>query len=196
MSLARLVVTAVKIEGRTKASVARDYGIARSWVHELMRRYGCEGGAGLEPRSRRPHRSPHQVDRQLEDQIVALHKQLTDQGLDAGAATIAALLKRDHGSAPAVSTIWRILVRRGVCHPQPQRRPKSSYIRFEAAQPNQRWQADSTHWPLADGTKIEILNILDDHSRLAIASVARATFKAADVVAVFLPRIRPLRASR
>jgi|GEM_PF-2232665 len=66
MSLARLVVTAVKIEGRTKASVARDYGIARSWVHELMRRYGCEGGAGLEPRSRRPHRSPHQVDRQLE----------------------------------------------------------------------------------------------------------------------------------
>jgi transposase len=188
MSLARLVVTAVKIEGRTKASVARDYGIARSWVHELMRRYECECEAGLEPRSRRPHRSPHQVDRQLEDQIVALHKQLTDQGLDAGAATIAALLERDHGSAPAVSTIWRILVRRGVCHPQPQRR-------FEAAQPNQRWQADSTHWPLADGTKIEILNILDDHSRLAIASVARATFKAADVV-VFLPRIRPLQASR
>lgn len=110
MSLARLVVTAVKIEGRTKASVARDYGIARSWVHELIRRYECEGEAGLEPRSRRPHRSPHQVDRQLEDQIVALHKQLTDQGLDAGAATIAALLERDHGSAPAVSTIWRILV--------------------------------------------------------------------------------------
>jgi transposase InsO family protein len=196
MCVARLVVTAVKIERRTKASVARDYGIARSRVHELIRRYECEGGAGLEPRSRRPHRSPRQVDRQLEDQFVALRKQLTDQGLDAGAATIAALLERDHCSArrsPPSGGSWS---RRGVVTPQPQKRPKSSYVRFEAAQPHQRWQADTTHWPLADGTKIEILNILDDHSRLAIASVARATFKAADVVPVFLPTIRPLPASR
>jgi hypothetical protein len=38
---------------------------------------------------------------------------------------------------------------------------------------------------LADDTEVEILNVLDDHSRLAIASDARAVFKAADVVACF-----------
>ena len=57
MSLARLVVTAVTLEGRSKAEVARDYGVSRQWVHELVRRFDAEGEAGLEPRSRRPHAS-------------------------------------------------------------------------------------------------------------------------------------------
>lgn len=50
------------------------------------------------------------------------------------------------GHPPAVSTIWRILSRRGFVTPQPQKRPRSSFVRFEAAQPNERWQADITHW--------------------------------------------------
>jgi transposase len=52
MSLARLVVTAVKVEGRTKAEVARDYRISRRWVHELCRRFDAEGEAG--PRAALP----------------------------------------------------------------------------------------------------------------------------------------------
>jgi transposase InsO family protein len=72
-----------------------------------------------------------------------------------------------------VSTIWRILSRRGFVHPQPQKRPRSSWRTFCADQPNERWQADITHWRLADGTDISILNILDDHSRLCLASHAR-----------------------
>ena len=51
--------------------------------------------------------------------------------------------------------------------------------------PNERWQADITHWRLADGTDVEILNVIDDHSRFLVASVARSVFKAADVVAAF-----------
>ncbi len=51
--------------------------------------------------------------------------------------------------------------------------------------PNERWQADITHWRLADGTDVEILNVLDDHSRFLVASDARAVFKAADVVGSF-----------
>jgi transposase InsO family protein len=70
--------------------------------------------------------------------------------------------------------------------PQPHKRPRSSYIRFAAELPNQRWQADLTHWQLADGTGVEILDILDDHSRYAVGSVARTVFKAADVLACFL----------
>ena len=61
---------------------------------------------------------------------------------------------------PAVSTIWRILSRRGFVTPQPQKRHRSSWKRFCAEQPNQRWQADITHWGLADGTVAVILNIL------------------------------------
>lgn len=51
--------------------------------------------------------------------------------------------------------------------------------------PNERWQADITHWQLADGTEVEILNILDDHSRLVVVSHARATTKGGDVVVSF-----------
>jgi hypothetical protein len=61
MSLARLVVAAVRFEGRSKAEVAREYRVSRPWVHELIKRFDAEGEAGLEPRSRRPHRSPAQT---------------------------------------------------------------------------------------------------------------------------------------
>jgi len=150
MSLARLVVSAVLVEGRPKAAVARDYGVSRRWVHELVRRFEAEGEVGLQPRSRRPHASPHRVPDALEDEIVELRKALADQGLDAGAHTIAFHLHRRHGRAPAVSTIWRVLSRRGFVTPQPQKRPRSSFIRFQAEMPNERWQADITHWRLAD----------------------------------------------
>ncbi|MGH2641852.1 MAG: IS481 family transposase, partial [Actinomycetota bacterium] len=185
MSLARLVVTAVTLEGRSKSEVARDYGLSRRWVQQLVRRYETDGERGLEARSRRPRRSPQRTSEDLEQEIVELRKHLSDAGLDAGAHTIAFHLERRHGGSPAVSTIWRVLSRRGFVTPQPQKRPRSSFIRFEAEMPNERWQADTTHWHLTDGTDVEILNAVDDHSRLLVASVARPTFKAADVVAAF-----------
>ena len=185
MSLGRLVVAAVRVEGRSKSEVAREYGVSRRWVHELIRRFDAEGETGLEPRSRRPKRSPHRTSREIEDEIVLIRKQLADEGLDAGAHTIAFHLERRHGKGPAPSTIWRILRDRGFITPQPQKRPKSSFTRFEADQPNERWQADATHWRLADGTDVEILNILDDHSRLLIRSDVYRTLKGGDVVLSF-----------
>lgn len=68
--------------------------MSRRWVGELVARYQADGEAGLQPRSRRPHRSPTQVPVELEERIVRLRKQLDDAGLDAGAATIAAHLAR------------------------------------------------------------------------------------------------------
>ena len=185
MSLGLLVVTAVLVEGRSKAEVGRDYGVSRRWVHELIRRFQAEGEAGLEPRSRRPRASPHRISEALEDEIVELRKHLAEEGHDAGAHTIAVHLERRHGRAPAASTIWRVLSRRGFVTPQPQKRPKSSFVRFCAEMPNERWQADITHWTLAGGTDVEILNALDDHSRFLVASDARVVFKAADVVGSF-----------
>ena len=71
-----------------------------------------------------------------------------------------------------MTTIWRILTRAGLVTPEPRKRPKRSYLRFEADLPNEYWQADFTHWPLADGTDTEILTFLDDHSRYAISLTA------------------------
>lgn len=119
MSLARLVVSAVRIEGRTKAEVARDYGVSRRWVHQLVKRFDAEGEAGLEPRSRRPRASPGRTPETFEDEIVELRKTLAENGFDAGAHTIAVHLVRRHGLSPAPSTIWRILSRRGFVTPQP-----------------------------------------------------------------------------
>lgn len=187
MSLARLVVTAVRIEGRTKAEVSRGYGVSPRWVYELCRRFDREGEAGLEPRSRRPHRSPRRTPEAIEDEIVYLRKELSDLGVDAGAHTIAVHLERRHDvcDVPSVATIWRMVSRRGFVTPQPQKRPRSSFVRFSAEMPNERWQADITHWRLVGGTEVEVLNVLDDHSRFLVASGARAVFKAADVVAAF-----------
>jgi transposase InsO family protein len=185
MGMAQLIVTAVKDEGRSKSDVARTYGVSRRWVITLVQRYEAEGDAGLEPRSRRPLRSPNRTPATIEDEIVRIRKDLDKHGHDAGAATIAFHLERRLGHTPSVSTIWRVLTDRGFVTPQPHKRPKSSYLRFAAEQPNERWQTDITHWPLADGTDVEILNIIDDHSRLCLASIARPVFKGPDVDRVY-----------
>lgn len=187
MSLARLVITAVTVEGRSKSEVARDYGVSRVWVQKLVHRFQAEGETAFTPRSRRPHGNPRAVGVDVEDRIVRLRKELSKKGADAGAETIAAHLQiAEVDPVPAVSTIWRILSRRGFVTPQPQKRPRSSWKRFCAEQPNERWQADITHWGLADGAEVEILNILDDHSRLCLATDARRIIKGGDVVASFV----------
>jgi transposase InsO family protein len=181
MGMPQLIVTAVLVEGRSKSEVAREYAVSRRWVITLVQRFLAEGENGLVPRSRRPWSSPGRTDAAVEDEVVQIRKDLDKHGHEAGAATIAAHLQRRHGHSPAVSTIWRILTARGFVTPQPHKRPKASYVRFAAEQPNERWQSDITHWALADGTDVEILNWIDDHSRYCPASTAKAVFKAADV---------------
>ena len=191
MARAQLIITAVVVEGRSKTEVARDYGVSRYWVQQLVSRYQREGPTAFQPRSRRPHASPQAVDPDTEDAIIRLRKELSKQGLDAGAETIAAHLASQQPAGggrpamPAVSTIWRILSRRGFVRLQPQKRPRSSWRTFCADQPNERWQADITHRQLADGTEISILNIVDDHSRLCVGSDARRNTTGGDVVASF-----------
>ncbi len=183
MSMARVLIMAVVVEGRSKSEVARDYGVSRQWVQRLVARYEHEGEAAFEPHSRRPHTNPRRIGGEVEDAVLALRKQLSEAGHDAGAETIAWHLQQQGAHAPSVATIWRVLARRGFITPQPHKRPRSSWHRFVAELPNELWQADITHWPLADGREIEILDIIDDHSRLLTGSTARTVFKAGDVVA-------------
>ncbi len=178
MDLAGYVVNAVLVEGRSVAEVARAHGVSRSWLYELLARYRDQGAEGLRPQSRRPRSSPTRVSAEMEEEIVTLRKALADEGLDAGAATIHYHLlcrhRRGKKSVPSVATIWRVLSRRGFVVPQPHKRPRSSWRRFCAELPNECWQADTTHWALADGTDVEILNVIDDHSRLLVATQQRA----------------------
>jgi transposase InsO family protein len=179
------LVQSVVLEHRSVREVARQHGVSKTWLYELVARWRDGGDAAIEPRSRRPVSCPMRISAELEDEIVELRKFLAEEGFDAGAVTIQSHLLRRHESAPAVSSIWRVLNRRGFVTPQPHKRPKSSYVRFEAELPNQRWQMDMTHVELSGGRVAEVLNIIDDHSRLCVASVACHIVSAPDVVRIF-----------
>ena len=184
MDKARYLVEAHLLEGRSVSELAAAHGVHRSWIYKLLARYKAGGYGALERSSRAPQSSPGRTPAETVAAILSLREQLSAQGHDCGAQTIAHHLARQSEVVPSVSTIWRVLKREGLISPQPQKRPRSSLIRFEAELPNETWQADVTHWPLAGG-HAEILNMLDDHSRLFLASRAYPTVKAADVVDVF-----------
>ena len=157
------------------AAFCREKGISRDTFYRWRARYREEGLAGLEPRSSAPKRSPQRTSIELEDAVVALRKELDGAGLDAGAATIQWHLgRRGHRTVPSLATVWRILVRRGFVTPEPLKRPRSSWQRFEASAPNELWQTDATKWVIATG-QVEILTFLDDHSRLVTQSRALTT---------------------
>src|SRR5712692_2319967 len=182
--LGRYIVDAVVLEQRSPTQLARDHNISKRWIFKLLRRFKEGGYASLEPRSRRPKSCSHQVEAKVQKLIVKLRRELSQAGHDAGPETIHFHLSGSLVEVPSVATIWRILKRHGLITPQPHKRPKSSFIRFEAKLPNETWQVDSTPWQLADGSPVEILNFLDDNSRVALASKALVTVKAADPVHV------------
>jgi transposase InsO family protein len=185
MSKARLVITAVTVEQRPVSEVARSYGVARSWIYALLARYRAEGEAAFEPRPGRPKTSPAAIPDRIADLIVQLRKELAGQGLDAGPHTIAWHLAHHHQTRVPAATISRYLARAGLITPEPRKRPKSSYLRFAAEQPNECWQADFTHYPLADGAGTEVLTWLDDHSRFALSVTAHARVTGPIVLATF-----------
>jgi transposase len=166
MDRARYAVDAVVIEGRSLRSVASSLEMSKSWVAKQVGLFRAGGYEALVLKSTAPHRRPTQLDVAVENEIVMLRKQLSEDGFDAGPLTIQYHLRQRHGTAPARSTIHRALVRRGFVVPQPQKRPRHSWVRFEASLPNETWQADMTHWALADGTGVEILDFVDDYSRM------------------------------
>lgn len=185
MSKARLIITAVIVEGRSQADVAREYDVSAGWVSKLIARYRTEGETAFEPRSRRPHSSPTKTSEAVIDLIVEIRTGLTSQGLDAGMDTIQWHLKHHHQITVSTSTIHRHLRKAGLVTPTPNKRPKSSYIRFQAEQPNETWQSDFTHHRLADSTDNEIITWLDDHSRYALSVTAHTRVTGKIVLTTF-----------
>ncbi|MDR7293853.1 transposase InsO family protein [Pseudoglutamicibacter albus] len=154
---------AINDGGMSVKDAATHFGVSTRWIRTLLKRFRIGGIEALHPHSKRPHTNPNQTPEKLRETILALRHQLLRDGLDAGAATIYDLLPEQ--TRPSTSTIFRILKTAGTIQPQPQKRPRSSWQRFQAPAPNSLWQSDVTHWPLADGTDTEIISWLDDHSR-------------------------------
>jgi transposase InsO family protein len=186
MSRARVAVLKAVSGQLSVTAAAAEYGFSRRHLHRLLVRYREGGVEALEPRSRRPRTTPIATSEQVRARVIELRAKLTADGLDAGPHTIAWHLEQEGHKPPAPATISRILTRAGLISPQPRKRPRSSYLRFEMAQPNELWQSDFIHWRLADGTDVEVLNWLDDHSRYLLSCTAHRPVSGDVVVAVFL----------
>ena len=200
MSKRRLVITAV-LTGQSQSEVARTYGVSQGWISKLMARHRLEGEAAYEPLSRAPASSPGATPPETVELVLRLRKELTEAGLDAGADTISWHLTHHHTTTVSRATLNRILVRAGAVTPCPSKRPKSSYLRFEAEMPNETWQSDFTHYRLQDGTRhvthrggvrrieegtdVEILTWLDDCSRFALSVTAHLRVTGPIVLATF-----------
>jgi transposase InsO family protein/transposase-like protein len=185
VEMGRYLVEAVLVEGRSVTKLARSHDVSRWWIYKLLARYKEGGFPALETRSRRPKSCPHQTSDQVVAEVVRLRQELTEAGFDAGPQTILHHLQGKVDQLPSAATLWRILKRQGLIAPEPHKRPRSSFVRFEAQLPNETWQCDATAWQLADGSPVEILNLEDDHSRLILNSTAHPTVKAGDVVEAF-----------
>lgn len=155
------------------AGFCREHRISRQTFYKWRKRFKELGPHGLEAQSRRPLRNPSATPIEVEELIVRIRKELDEFGTDTGAWTIhQALLDQTIGWVPSQATIWRILKRRGMIVAEPKKQPKASMRRFVFERPNDCWQIDATHYTLADGTTVEIIDILDDHSRLCVGAVA------------------------
>ena len=119
MSKARLVITAVVVEGRSQSEVARTYGVSQGWISRLMKLYEAEGEEAFQPRSRAPKNSPTATPEATVELVLELRKKLSEAGLDAGADTIDWHLQHHHQITLARATINRILVRAGQVSPDP-----------------------------------------------------------------------------
>jgi transposase InsO family protein len=189
---AAAVVRHVDGERFDVAEECRRLGVSRSRFYKYAGQVRAEGVDGLFPRSRRPLTSPTAVSAAVEDAVVRGRKELADAGWDAGADSIGFWLQ-DHPdqlppdtTVPSRATINRILRRRGLAEVVPSRRPRRADRRFEATAANTRWQMDGFVVRLADGTKVVVLHILDDCSRLDLGLHVMTSENSREVWAGFL----------
>jgi transposase InsO family protein len=173
MRVIAAVTALVAGEAVNVARVCREGNVSRKTFYKWASRYRAEGLAGLEERSRRPLSSPMRTSAEVEQEIAVIRNELAAAGLDHGAITIQSHLveRLTPAGVPSVATIHRVLIRAGLVEPQPRKRPKGSWRRFEAGAPNERWQIDFTEWAIGIGV-IKVFNIIDDHSRVLIRSRA------------------------
>lgn len=172
VSVKRLLVE-VDVSTVNVSELCAAHGVSRTFFYELRKRHRVEGEAAFELGSRAPKHVANKTPAVIEDQIIRVRKELDDDGLDAGAETIHwHLVAAGVAGLPSVSTIWRILKRRGFVVDDPSKAPKKTSRSFEAGRANEMWQIDGTTIELADGTEVKAINIIDDGSRVWVRGLA------------------------
>lgn len=159
------VVQTPVLRGWTVAQTCEFYGISAATFYVWRARFRADGVVGLQPRSRRPHTSPGRTPRDVEDAITGMRRAHPGWG----ARRIRDQLVLAGQDPPAVSTIHAVLVRHGLVEPQPS--VVAAPGRFERDRPNDLWQIDATEWELTDGSIAQIIDIIDDHSRMLVAAM-------------------------
>ncbi len=164
----------------------RAHGVFRSWFYAVLA-YARETDAvtAMRPRPRvSSGRHRQAISWEVEELAVRIRKELADQGWDHGPVTVRHRLVELGVWSPAASTLARVFSRRGMVVPQPHKRPKSSYRRFEFALVHECWQLDAFEWKLADGSTCVVYQVLDDRSRVLVASHVADSENAADAIVV------------
>lgn len=164
-----------------------EHGISRKSFYELRKRALAEGPAAvLEPKSRRPTTSPSKLTDQVKVQAVQVRAALEASGLDHGPISVHEKMRAmGLDPVPSTASLARIFREAGVARAEPKKKPRSAWRRFVYPAPNACWQLDATEYVLAGGRKCVIFQLIDDHSRYALASHVAWGETAKDAIVVF-----------
>jgi transposase InsO family protein len=164
-----------------------EHGISRKSFYELRKRALVDGPAAvLEPRTRRPRTSPSKLTSDVKTQAVRVRAALEASGLDQGPISVH---DKMHAMGlevvPSVASLARIFREAGVARLEPKKKPRSAWRRFVYPAPNACWQLDATEYVLSGGRRCVIFQLIDDHSRYALASHVAWGETAEAAIAVF-----------
>jgi transposase len=192
---ARLAALVARYVGGERLNVSAScaaLGVSTKTFYKYVKRFRAEGVEGFFPRSRRPLGSPSLTAAHVQDAIVRARKELAEDGLDHGATSIGWWLQdhrqrwaQDGDRVPSRATINRVLTDRQLLARHPKRKPRSAYRRFTRERRNELWQMDGFEYRLADGTKAVVIEVIDDRTRLLLASHAGPSENAETVWAAF-----------
>lgn len=164
-----------------------EHGISRKSFYALRQRTKTDGQAAvLEPRTRRPKSSPSKLSEEVKTQAVAVRAALEASGLDHGPISVH---DKMHAmglpQVPSTAALARIFREAGVARLEPKKKPRSAWRRFVYPAPNACWQLDATQYVLTNGRTCVIFQLIDDHSRYAVASHVAWSETAEAAIAVF-----------
>jgi putative transposase len=163
-----------------------EHAISRKSFYELRKRAKTDGPAAvLEPKTRRPKSSPSKFDDEVKKQAVTVRAALEASGLDHGPISV---YEKMHAmgleQVPSTASLARIFREAGVARLEPKKKPRSAWRRFVYPAPNACWQLDATEYVLSGGRKCVIFQLIDDHSRYALASHVASSETASDAITV------------
>jgi transposase InsO family protein len=164
-----------------------EHGISRKTFYEIRRRTVEDGpAAALEPRSRRPRSSPSKLADEVKQQAIGVRAALERSGLDCGPVSVHDKMRAmGLGPVPSTASLARIFREAGVARLEPKKKPRSAWRRFVYPAPNACWQLDGTEYVLTGGRKCVIFQLIDDHSRYAVASLVTWSETAEAAIVVF-----------